>query len=794
MQPVWLVGASGLRRRWRRVVLLVLVVGAVGAVTFGAAAGARRTSSALTRFNAASRSADLQIETGEPTAAQLEAFRRVPEVAAVAVLPEFLIVPDGLSIVNVPAAVDATFGSVIDRARLITGREANPSAVDEITIGEGLASLLRLKVGSHLDAASATPAEVATALSGGDPGQPSGPKLRLRVVGIVRRPLDLGELGSSGGLFALTPAFNRAYADRIGVYVTTLRVRTRDGAADLPHVEAEARRIFGKSPQFNITTLAPETQGARNAINVLALALWIFAGVAAIAGVVAIGIVLSRETALANSDQATMAALGFTRSQRIATSGPQMLIIAVGGAVLAVLGAVGASPLFPINVARRAEPNPGIHVDVVVMGLGIIAIAAVVVAIVFLTALRSTRRSAWHDEPATSRHPETVAERAARLGMPPAVTNGLRMALQRGRGRSAVPVRSAFLGAVFGVLGVTAAFVFAANVGHLVATPQHYGWTWDFTTLDATANTPCGGDNFGVERLRGVEDVAELCYTQGLHVDGRTVPAMAFASLRGAVTPEIVAGRAPRGPREVALGSTTLRALGKHIGDTVRLSSAKATLDYQVVGRVVLPPIGFGQPLADGAVLTGAGNAPLFDLNNFYRYFVGRYAPGADRGATNRAIAANPRLAPATTPTVPAEVDHLRQIGWIPRTLAALLGGLALLAVGHALFTSVRRRRQELALLKTLGFTRGQMRATIAWQAATIAAVGIVIGIPTGLVVGDTIWRAVATALGISTITTVPALALLIMIPTALALVGLVAFFPARAAARARPAIALRSE
>ena len=495
LRPVWMVGASGIRRRWRRVVLLVFVVGAVGAVTFAAAAGARRTSSALTRFNAASRSADLQIETGEPTAAQLEAFRRVPEVAAMAVLPEFLIVPDRLpAIVNVPAAVDATFGSVIDRARLITGCEANPAAVDEITIGEGLASLLQLKVGGHLDAAS-----------------------------------------------------------------------------------------------------------------------------------------------------------------------------------------------------------------------------------------------------------------------PP---------------RSCSPT----------------------IVGHLVATPQHYGWTWDFTTVDNTTNTPCGGNNFGVERLPGVEDVAELCYTQGLHVDGRAVPAMAFASLRGAVTPEIVAGRAPRGPREVALDSTTLRALGKGIGDTVRLSSAKATLDYQVVGRVVLPPIGFGQPLADGAVLTGAGNAPLFDLNSFYRYFVGRYAPGADRGATNRAIAANPELAAATTPTVPAEVDHLRQIGWIPWTLAALLGGLALLAVGHARFTSVRRRRQELALLKTLGFTRGQMRATITWQAATVAAVGLVVGVPTGLVVGDIIWRAVANALGISTITTVPALALLIMIPTALAFVGLVAFFPAQAAARARPAIVLRSE
>lgn len=128
-------------------------------------------------------------------------------------------------------------------------------------------------------------------------------------------------------------------------------------------------------------------------------------------------------------------------------------------------------------------------------------------------------------------------------------------------------------------------------------------------------------------------------------------------------------------------------------------------------------------------------------------------------------------------------------------TLATLLGALALVAVGHALVTGVRRRRRELALLKTLGFDRGQVRATVAWQATTLAAVGLVVGIPIGLIVGSVVWRLVAEGLGgVSTTATVPALVVFLVIPAVLLLVNLTAYFPARTAAQTRPAVALRSE
>jgi hypothetical protein len=793
---VGIVARRDIRRRWRSVVALTLMVGVVGAVALATVAGARRTSSALARFEDHSRSADVELAVvGEPTPAQLRALSRVRGVAAVASLRAYaVIVPRAPDLLAIGAVVDRSFGVVMDRDRIVAGRSADPSVADEITIGEGFAAQLRLRVGGHLDVESYSPGQVSAILAGGtDVGRRSGPSLRLRIVGIARRPLDLGNRGAAGGLLVLTPAFNRAYADRMGRFGTRMRVRTDTGAAEAPRVIAAARSIFGTS-LLSTQGLAIETEGARNAIDVLALALWIFAGVSAVAGVVAIGIVLTREISLVSRDQATLRALGLTRRQTAATKGLPVLAIAGGGALLAVFGAVVASPLLPVGVARRADPNVGLHADWAVLTTGVVATAVIVLAVAFFAAVRATGRSSAAFTPQARRRTTTVIERAAGAGLRPTVTNGLRLALQPGRGRTAVPIRSAFFGAAFGVLGVTAVLVFASNLDHLVATPRLYGWTWDFKTLDTSPNTPCGAEDYGLSRVPGVAAVAEVCY-QNVDLDGRPAAGLAFTSRRGqTIDPEVVAGRAPRGRREVALGSTTLHALGKGIGDMVKVRGRTAKLDYRIVGRVVFPTLGQAQPLADGAAFTGTGFSPLFDQNIFSRYFVGSFATGADREAVERRIAAVPQLGNPTGPTVPVEVDRLRQVDWFPAILAALLGSLALLATGHALVATVPRRRRELALLKTLGFNRRQVRATVAWQATTVAIVGLVVGIPAGLVVGRFAWGLAANGLGISMTSAVPVLPLLLAIPAALALVNLTAFFPARAAAHTRPAVALQSE
>src|SRR6476646_10224759 len=77
---VRMLGGFEIRRRGWRVVVFTVLVGVVGAVVLSSVAGARRSESALRRFSAYSRAAELELTVGGPTRAQLRAFRGVEGV------------------------------------------------------------------------------------------------------------------------------------------------------------------------------------------------------------------------------------------------------------------------------------------------------------------------------------------------------------------------------------------------------------------------------------------------------------------------------------------------------------------------------------------------------------------------------------------------------------------------------------------------------------------------------------------------------------------------------------------
>jgi putative ABC transport system permease protein len=97
-------------------------------------------------------------------------------------------------------------------------------------------------------------------------------------------------------------------------------------------------------------------------------------------------------------------------------------------------------------------------------------------------------------------------------------------------------------------------------------------------------------------------------------------------------------------------------------------------------------------------------------------------------------------------------------------------------------------------MLKTFGFERRQVRATLAWQATVLAAVGLVIGIPAGIAVGHLVWNAVADNLGIVDAVVLPVVAIAITVPAVVVLLNAVAYLPARSASRMWPATALATE
>ena len=82
----------------------------------------------------------------------------------------------------------------------------------------------------------------------------------------------------------------------------------------------------------------------------------------------------------------------------------------------------------------------------------------------------------------------------------------------------------------------------------------------------------------------------------------------------------------------------------------------------------------------------------------------------------------------------------------------------------------------------------------VAVHATVVGLVGLVIGLPIGIVVGRAGWRWVADSVPFLYVGPVAAVALILAVPLALAVVNLVAAWPARTASRLHPAEILRAE
>src|SRR5206468_11923818 len=74
-----------------------------------------------------------------------------------------------------------------------------------------------------------------------------------------------------------------------------------------------------------------------------------------------------------------------------------------------------------------------------------------------------------------------IARRVA-AGASPSIAMGLRLALEPGRGRRAVPVRSTILGISVALAAFWGAAMFSQSLDHLIATPSLQGYAWDVVT------------------------------------------------------------------------------------------------------------------------------------------------------------------------------------------------------------------------------------------------------------------------------------------------------------------------
>ncbi|MGH2795365.1 MAG: FtsX-like permease family protein, partial [Actinomycetota bacterium] len=142
----------------------------------------------------------------------------------------------------------------------------------------------------------------------------------------------------------------------------------------------------------------------------------------------------------------------------------------------------------------------------------------------------------------------------------------------------------------------------------------------------------------------------------------------------------------------------------------------------------------------------------------------------------------------------PADVVSFGRVRNLPLFLGSILGVVAAATVAYTVASSVRRRRRDLAVLKTLGFDRGQVRATVAWQASALVFVAICLAIPAGIALGRWTWRLLADQISVVPHAQVPGLIVLAIVPGAILIANVIAAIPGRTASRLQPATVLRAE
>jgi hypothetical protein len=832
---------------------LIVLVGLVGGLSMGALAAARRTQSSFATYLASTNPSNLGITVFggvgngggiAPTysSSAVEAIARLPGVKRVeAAIPVAAapLAPNGaprianLNDVQPVASVDGLFFNQ-DRLAVTAGRMADPDRPHEIVMTASAAQLLGLHVGEVFPYGVYAEAQI------GLPGFGTArvaPRIRFdaTLVGLVQQSNAIvqDDIDRFPTFVFFTPALGKeVVADEAGQGAITYGLQLDHGNSDVNTVEREFARAAPTGNTYGFHAIAPVEAKVDRTVKPLAIALGVFGGVAALAALL-IGLqLMSRQLRDAEDDSSVLRSLGAGPTMIAVDSLVGLLASIVLGSLFAVAIALALSPLAPLGPVRPVYPHAGIAFDSTVLGLGLLVLIVGLGAMALTLAYRGApHRVAARSRIAVPRTSRAV-EAAASAGFPPSAVVGVGFALDPGRGRTAVPVRSALLGAILAVALVVTTLTFGSGLQSLVSHPALYGWNFSYL-LNASNTTP-------PQALSLLDHDPDVVAWDGYdyndaEIDGQGVPFLfehSHSATKAQIGPPILAGHAVEGKDQIVLGAATLAQLHKQIGDTVVATYGTPgnpvyvpPTRLVVVGTATMPAVGYSSVIDDhtsmgtGALMWESALPASFGqalassdptLNGPNLVFV-RLRSGlpAVRGLANLqriATAADHVFAAvpdgdAQGDTVsvvgvqrPAEIVTYRTMGLSPALLASALAVGAIVALGLTLAASVRRRRRDLALLKTLGFTQRQLVTAVAWQASVAALIGIVIGVPLGIVAGRWLWTLFARQIYAVPLPSVPILSVVLVALGALVLANLVAAWPGLLAARTPTALLLRAD
>ncbi|MFD4742359.1 FtsX-like permease family protein [Streptomyces virginiae] len=486
-------------------------------------------------------------------------------------------------------------------------------------------------------------------------------------------------------------------------------------------------------------------------------------------------------------------ALGFTPNQVVTVYLTMTAVPAVAGAVLGtLLGNALAEPVLKVafsgvETGRAAVGDVGAWVSVVCL----LGMPALVLLTALIPALRAHRLPAARAISAGGAPPTGRGQRVQRLlggtRLPRSVSLGLGRPFAR-PARTLLTMAAIVLGVTTVTLatGLTSTMLAFAEAGRGGAGARvHVGAGGPLNDRPA----PLLGDGPTEERLRSLPG-ATAVRARGLaqvSLVGQVRPVFAnfYRGDDPAAAGRIARGREARAAGEITAGPAFLTQRGLKVGDRVTLALNGRQVAATVVGELVE---------GDAAALDATWQtfAQLSPEAGAAEYEV-RLAVGAD-------VRAYVEAAEAIDPGLRVAVLDGRNAGTVTvvafsSVFTVLLGIVAALGVFNTVLLSVRERRRELGMLKSIGMTPRQVVVMTVTSVAGVGAVGGLLGVPLGLIAH----RLVVDNVGVVTfpesmksVWDAPLLAGLLLAGVAIAVLG--ALVPARSAARMTIASALHTE
>jgi putative ABC transport system permease protein len=612
-------------------------------------------------------------------------------------------------------------GGPVDRLQLVAGRwVARPG---EIVLTRSFAEESGLAVGDQL-----------TAISRSD-------KPRLAVVGEV---VDIDEADAS----LQTPQYAWVVPAQVAGlltpgdkpdYIMLYRFRQAATDADLQH---EIQEITAAAPPNSIasafTYLALKQLFTVNSTIILG-SLLAFAAFALVAAAFIIANIVTGAVLASYLEIGIIKALGFTPGQVVLAFVGQMLIPTLAGCIIgAPLGVLGSIPI--LNSSYQALDLPTATLISPLPAL--LAIVGILVVVALFATLPALRAGLLKPVAAITRGTAPGPQRRSLLS---ALLQRLRLprALSLGAGDAfARPLRGLLtaLAVLVAVTTLTFAFGLQATFQRALTIPGFFGQP-DISIIRYGAYP----DSALMQTLQTQPETSDVVAHSFVEV---TVPGLSrpveAEPMRGSSASDgylLLQGRWFSGPGEAVGGLEFVQESHLKVGDTFTATLANHPLHLRLVG-IYYDVENFGRILRFdwSSYLEAIPNAQP----DFYAVTL---RPGSDLAAYARRVSASApdfldvQARPAETPSLIAITNTV--IG----VLALVLAAIAVAGVFNTVLLNTRERTQDIATLKALGMSPGQVVGMVVSSACVLGVLGGVPGVPIGIWLHSTLLGLSASAI-----------------------------------------------